>query len=84
MLVRWIPPGSRCYTSVPPPDWDQARRSVELRPDSLRTVGFVYLSTPQRVHLPANRLYAGRTDLVLLHLDPTRLGAPQSRAAPPT
>jgi uncharacterized protein (DUF952 family) len=57
-------------------DWEKAQQSNELRPDSLRTVGFVHLSTPQQVHLPANRLYAGRTDLVLLHLDPSRLGAP--------
>lgn len=56
--------------------WDRAQRRGELRPDSLDAVGFVHLSTPEQVHLPANRLYAGRTDLVLLHLDPTRLGAP--------
>ncbi len=54
-------------------EWERAQRLEELRPDSLRTAGFVHLSTPEQVHLPANRLYAGRTDLVLLHLDPTRL-----------
>jgi uncharacterized protein (DUF952 family) len=57
-------------------DWAAAQRDDEHRPGSLREVGFVHLSTPQQVHLPANRLYAGRDDLLLLHVDPTRLDAP--------
>ena len=57
-------------------DWAEARRRGEHRPDSLRDVGFVHLSTPQQVHLPANRLYSGRTDLLLLHIDASRLEAP--------
>ena len=58
------------------PQWDAARRSGELRPDSLDAVGFVHLSTPGQVHLPANRLYAGRTDLLLLRIDAARLSSP--------
>ncbi len=54
--------------------WRAALRVGELRPDSLHTQGFVHLSTPQQVHLPANRLYQGRTDLVLVCLDPAQLG----------
>jgi uncharacterized protein (DUF952 family) len=57
-------------------DWQDARRLGEHRPDSLREVGFVHLSTPEQVHLPANRLYAQRRDLLLLHIDPARLEAP--------
>lgn len=57
-------------------EWLQARRTGEHRPKSLDTQGFVHLSAPDQVHLPANRLFAGRTDLVLLRLDPVRLGSP--------
>jgi uncharacterized protein (DUF952 family) len=39
-------------------------------------VGFVHLSAQLQVHLPANRLFAGRRDMLLLYVDPDRLGAP--------
>ncbi|NBQ41499.1 MAG: DUF952 domain-containing protein [Mycobacteriaceae bacterium] len=57
-------------------EWERARQAGELRPVSLADVGFVHLSTPAQVHLPANRLFAGRTDLVLLYLAPELLSAP--------
>jgi len=53
-------------------EWDDAQRAGERRPPSLSESGFVHLSTPAQVHLPANRLFAGRTDLVVLWLDPAR------------
>lgn len=56
--------------------WLSARSEGELATQSLGEVGFVHLSTPQQVHLPANRLFSGRSDLVLLLLDPDRLGSP--------
>ncbi len=57
-------------------DWEAAQAVGELRPPSLAEAGFVHLSTPQQVHLPANRIFVGRVDLVLLHLDPHLLGSP--------
>jgi len=57
-------------------DWSVAQDRGEHRPDSLAVAGFVHLSTPQQVHLPANRLYSGRTDLVLLRIDSARLSSP--------
>lgn len=60
----------------PAAEWRAASTSGELRPESLGAVGFVHLSTRQQVHLPANRIFAGRTDIVLLFVDTDRLRAP--------
>jgi uncharacterized protein (DUF952 family) len=60
----------------PTDDWSAAQVEGELRPESLTSVGFIHLSAPEQVHLPANRLYHGRDDLVLLHIDPTHLDSP--------
>jgi uncharacterized protein (DUF952 family) len=59
----------------PADDWSAAQTGGELRPESLASVGFIHLSAPEQVHLPANRLYRGRDDLVLLHIDPTHLNS---------
>lgn len=56
--------------------WAAAQSVGQHRPRSLAEVGFVHLSTPEQVHLPANRLYAGQTDLLLLHIDAALLQAP--------
>ena len=56
-------------------EWNSAQTAGERRPPSLLEAGFVHMSAPDQVHLPANRLYAGRTDMVLLWCDATRLGA---------
>ncbi|WFR71451.1 DUF952 domain-containing protein [Prescottella defluvii] len=56
-------------------EWVNAQRVGQRIPDGFAAEGFVHLSTPRQVHLPANRLFADRRDLVLLHLDPGRLGA---------
>jgi uncharacterized protein (DUF952 family) len=57
-------------------EWMVAQHAGERRPPSLEAVGFVHLSSPEQVHLPANRLYAGRTDMVLLHCDAASFDAP--------
>ncbi|MCK0092202.1 DUF952 domain-containing protein [Rhodococcus sp. HNM0563] len=57
----------------PRDEWFRAREEGAVTPPSLTEVGFVHLSTPDQVHLPANRLFHGRTDLVLLRIDPSRL-----------
>lgn len=55
-------------------DWSRAQHRGELRPEP--ATGFVHLSTPEQVHLPANRLYRGHQDLLLLHVDPDQLESP--------
>ena len=44
--------------------------------DPVPGVGFVHLSTPDQVHLPAQRLFAGQDDVLLLVVDGTRLTDP--------
>ena len=44
-------------------EWAEAQRLGAHRPPSLTEVGFVHLSSPQQIHLPANRLYAERAPL---------------------
>jgi len=58
-------------------DWDAAAASAEggYRGDTLDTDGFIHLSAPHQVLGPANRLFRGRTDVVLLVIDEARLGA---------
>jgi uncharacterized protein (DUF952 family) len=60
----------------PSDEWASARTQDELRPESLASAGFIHLSTPEQVHLPANRLFRGRDDMVLLHIDSDRVDAP--------
>ncbi|MEU5691012.1 DUF952 domain-containing protein [Actinosynnema sp. NPDC020468] len=54
----------------PRDDWSRDREAgaIPLDPD-----GFVHCSDPGTVHLPANRLFHGRADLVLLQVDPDGL-----------
>ncbi|HEX2131898.1 MAG TPA: DUF952 domain-containing protein [Actinophytocola sp.] len=54
-------------------DWTPG---AAYRPESLDTVGFVHCADPGTVHLPADRLFRGQPDLLLLCVDPARLTVP--------
>ncbi|HEY4602829.1 MAG TPA: GNAT family N-acetyltransferase [Blastococcus sp.] len=69
-------PADRLVHLVDPAQWRAALASGALRPPSLESAGFVHLSTPDQVHLPAGFLYPGRRDMVLLVVDPARLTDP--------
>ena len=58
---------------IEPAAWRAALAEGAVRPAGGR---FVHLSTPEQVHLPAERLFPGRRDLVLLVVDPARLTDP--------
>lgn len=60
----------------PETDWAAVPDGGSYRAASLDDVGFVHCSDPGTVHLPASRLYPGRTDLLLLRIDPALLDAP--------
>ncbi|MGY1844261.1 DUF952 domain-containing protein [Modestobacter sp. SYSU DS0875] len=61
---------------IEPADWRAALNTGAVTPPSLADVGFVHLSTPEQVHLPAQRLCPDRDDVVLLVVDPARLRDP--------
>lgn len=64
-------------------DWRTASAAGEVRPASLAEAGFVHCSDLGTVHLPANAHYAGRTDLLLLVIDPVRVPVRWEPGVPP-
>jgi uncharacterized protein (DUF952 family) len=56
-------------------EWDLALAAGAYRTGSLDTEGFIHCSTAGQVAATANRLFAGRSDLVLLCVDGERLEA---------
>ena len=53
--------------------WESALGAGIYEADSLSTEGFIHCSTADQYTWVANDRFRGRLDLVLLHIDPTRL-----------
>lgn len=64
-------------------DWEGVPAGGRYRASSMDDAGFVHCSDRGTVHLPANRLFPGRTDLVLLEIDPTGLDVRWEPPLPP-
>ncbi len=57
-------------------EWDRAVANGEYRAASLATEGFIHASTAAQVAGSANRYFRGRTGVVVLRIDPTRVEVP--------
>src|SRR4051812_14159406 len=56
-------------------EWQLALAAGAYRTGSLDSEGFIHCSTAEQLAGTANRLFVGRTDLVVLFIDAERLGA---------
>lgn len=56
-------------------EWQAALAAGVYRADSLDSEGFIHCSTPEQVLKPANEMFHGRSDLILLVLDPAKVQA---------
>ena len=59
--------------------WAAAQAGGAFTADSLATEGFIHCSEADQYCWVANQRFRGRQDLVLLHIDETRLQAPLQR-----
>ena len=55
--------------------WQTAVAIGEYHADSLVSEGFIHCSTAEQVLMPANQLYPGQTELILLTINPANLTA---------
>ncbi|MFM6925341.1 MAG: DUF952 domain-containing protein [Ferruginibacter sp.] len=64
------------YHVVTGTNWQKALQQGFYEADSLASEGFIHTSKAEQVAGVLERYYKGQSDLVLLHIDETRLTAP--------
>ena len=60
----------------PEGEWAKAAALGTYEGDTFATQGYIHCSTAEQVHIPATLRFRGRTDLLLLMIDETRLPVP--------
>jgi uncharacterized protein (DUF952 family) len=63
-------------------DWEAGQHRGSYLAESLATEGFIHCSTASQLASTANAIFRGRTDLLLLTLDDSRLSAEVRCEAP--
>lgn len=71
-----MPRVSLIYHLTTAEDWTRAQQDGAYTHPSLSDEGFIHASTPAQIAATANRFYGGRSDLILLHIDTDKIGAP--------
>jgi len=61
------------YHITTPAAWQAAQAAGEYTDPSLETAGFIHFSTADQLLIPANGMFHGRTDLMLLCVDEEEL-----------
>jgi uncharacterized protein (DUF952 family) len=64
------------YHFCPRADWAAAEAAGSYTAESLTTQGFIHCSPADHVHISATERARGRTDLVVLEIDESRLDPP--------
>ena len=64
------------YHFCPRADWAAAEAAGSYTAESLTTQGFIHCSPADHVHISATGRARGRTDLVVLEIDESRLDPP--------
>ena len=63
----------RIYHITSAAQWSAAQAAGAYRGDTLETEGFIHASVARQLAATAQRFYHGRSGLVVLCIDPTRL-----------